>query len=151
MKSMDKIKNAQTAFDQGFNCCQAVLSALCESLGLERDTALRLATPFGGGLAERQLVCGAVNGALMAIGLATGQVQHSDYAAKEHCRQIANIFLSRFIKEHGSLMCRELLGHDFNTPEGREAIRAQDLYRVRCQRYIADAVEWVEELLQKVP
>ena len=49
---------AVTSFSQNFNCSQAVFSAFAPQFGLERETALKLASPFGGGVARRGEVCG---------------------------------------------------------------------------------------------
>ena len=41
---------ARANFLEGYNCAQAVLLAFAEDAGLEKDTALRLASSFGGGI-----------------------------------------------------------------------------------------------------
>ena len=80
---MDRIKQAVTAFKEGFSCSQAVFSALSESSGLERNTALKISQPFGGGIAHMGDTCGAVTGAFMAIGLQYGRTKAEDAEAKE--------------------------------------------------------------------
>ena len=39
-------------FESGCNCCQAVLLAFAPECGLDRETALRLASSFGGGAGQ---------------------------------------------------------------------------------------------------
>ncbi len=46
-------ETAASAFSQSFNCSQSVFSAFASQFGLERQTALKLASPFGGGFARR--------------------------------------------------------------------------------------------------
>ena len=53
-----KAQQALETFRGNFNCAQSVLSAFAEELGLNKDTALKLATPFGAGMAYRQETCG---------------------------------------------------------------------------------------------
>ena len=48
-KAVSKVELAVATFGEGFNCSQAVLSALAPDLGLDRETALRVAGAFGGG------------------------------------------------------------------------------------------------------
>ena len=57
----------------GWNCAQSVLGVFCEDCGLDRETAMKLASGFGAGMARKQEVCGAVSGAIMVIGLKHGQ------------------------------------------------------------------------------
>jgi len=55
------------------NCAETVLYIVCEHLGETGDFYPRIATPFGGGIGNRQEMCGALSGALMAIGLLRGR------------------------------------------------------------------------------
>jgi hypothetical protein len=46
-KAVSKVEFAAATFGEGFNCSQAVLSALAPDLGLDRETALSLfSTPY---------------------------------------------------------------------------------------------------------
>jgi C_GCAxxG_C_C family probable redox protein len=69
----DKHAQALENFKNGYNCAQSVLSVLAPDLGLHQDTAMKLSSPFGSGIAYMQETCGAVTGALMAIGLKYGK------------------------------------------------------------------------------
>ncbi|MBN2225228.1 MAG: C_GCAxxG_C_C family protein [Deltaproteobacteria bacterium] len=69
---MHRTNTAVAAFSEGFSCSQAVLSAFSEEPGLDRATALKISTAFGGGMASLGLTCEAVMGALMVIGLKNG-------------------------------------------------------------------------------
>ena len=64
-------EKATTLHESGSNCCQAVLGACCDHWNMDEDTAYRLGAFFGGGM-RRGEVCGAVTGALMALGLEYG-------------------------------------------------------------------------------
>ena len=66
---MSKAEVAVDCFEEGFNCSQAVVSAFAPELGLDRETALRVAAAFGGGMGRTGETCGAVSGALMVIGM----------------------------------------------------------------------------------
>ena len=52
---------------QGFNCAQCVLSALGDYTGMDEKTALAISAGFGGGVRCGE-ICGAVSGAVMALG-----------------------------------------------------------------------------------
>ncbi len=134
-------------FDSGFSCSQAVFAAFSEALGLDDISALKIAQPFGGGIAGTGSTCGAVSGALLAIGLRHGRSRPEDLAAKEKTYALVREFLRRFRERHGSTVCRELLGVDLSTPEGHEEARRRGLFASRCSLFVAEAVGILEELL----
>ena len=56
---MSNPDQAVATFASGLNCAQAVLATYAPGLGLERDTALKVASAFGAGM-NRAETCGAV-------------------------------------------------------------------------------------------
>jgi C_GCAxxG_C_C family probable redox protein len=141
-------KQAVAYFEQGFYCSQAVLAAHAPELGLDRDSALKIAAAFGAGIARTGRTCGAVTGALMAIGLKHGRTAAGDIAAKARTDQLAGQFLAEFQARHGALDCRELLGHDIGTPAGLEQARAEGLFTTLCTRLVREAAEILGPLLE---
>ncbi len=131
---------AVSTFQQGFACSQAVFSALAEQEGLPRETALRIAAPFGGGISHTGQICGAVSGALLALGLLRGS-DRPDPAAKEHTYELARQLMEHFRERHGSVLCRELLGADMSTPEGLRRVREEKLTARICPCLVRDAVD----------
>jgi C_GCAxxG_C_C family probable redox protein len=135
---------ARHYFQENFNCAQAVLAAFAPELGLSETQALKLASPFGGGVARRGLVCGAVSGALMALGLAGGAATPAE---KEAAYRMSQEFLQRFETRHASLLCRDLLGYDLATPEGNQAARQAGVFNSLCPRFVGDAAQLVQDML----
>ena len=78
----ERIDLARSRFSEGFSCSQSVLAAFAPEFGLDVDAALRVAAAFGGGMGRPGHPCGAVTGALMALGLRYGATV-VDPAAKE--------------------------------------------------------------------
>jgi C_GCAxxG_C_C family probable redox protein len=144
--AIDPAALAVTLFDQGYTCGQAVLAAFAGKHGLDRDVALRVACAYGGGVARTAATCGAVNGALMVIGLAHGRTRIEDEAAREKTYDAARDFLDRFRAEHGSDQCRDLLGVDIASAEGREAAAKAGLFRTRCPGFVRSAARLVTAL-----
>ena len=70
---MSKVDEAIECFYSGYSCSQAVLSAYCEDLGLDKETAMKISCGFGAGMARLGATCGAVTGAYIAIGLKYGK------------------------------------------------------------------------------
>ncbi len=110
-------------------------SAYAESLGLEEKTALKIAAGFGGGMGRMAETCGAVTGALMALGLKYGGAT-PDPQAKETAYQRVREFAARFKASHGSLACRDLLECDIGTAEGRAIAAGQSLFTTRCPEFV---------------
>ena len=106
----DRSEEAKNNFLNGMNCAQAVLCAFCDRCGLDRDTAMKLASGFGGGLARQREVCGAVSGMCMAADLIRGPGEDSDKAAKDEHYAFIRGLCDAFREEAGSIICRELLG-----------------------------------------
>lgn len=146
-----KAQQALETFRGNFNCAQSVLSAFAEELGLNKDTALKLATPFGAGMAYRQETCGAVTGALMAIGLKYGKGINGTTENKEQTYDMSRMFIEEFKKLHSSICCRELMdNHNMSTPEGMAKIQEQNLFRLRCDNYVQDSVKIVGKIFDKI-
>jgi C_GCAxxG_C_C family probable redox protein len=146
---MQKRSETATAMmSAGFNCAQSVLCVFCEDTGLERETALKLATGFGAGLARRQEVCGAVTGAVMAIGLRHGLDNAENNEAKERTYRLTRELMDRFVAEFGSFWCRKLLdGCDLTTAEGQKLYKEKGLAEGVCRPCVRGAVRILEEIL----
>jgi C_GCAxxG_C_C family probable redox protein len=142
-----KGEEALEVFRGGFNCSQAIISTYGGEYGLERDTAIKVAAAFGGGIGRLGEVCGAATGALMVIGLKYGTLDAKDKAAKEHTYERTRAFVARFRSLNGSLLCRELLGCDIATPEGMEMARQKGCFTELCPRFVRAAAEILEEIL----
>lgn len=142
------IDTAAALYDQGFNCAQSVLAAFAAQLGLDESRALKLASPFGGGVSRRGEVCGAVSGALMVLGLAQGA---DTPAGKESAYLLGQDFLQRFEARHGTILCRKLIDCDISTPEGLQQARSRGVFTALCPRFVRNATEIAQALLVENP
>jgi C_GCAxxG_C_C family probable redox protein len=143
------VDQALTLFHQGFNCSQAVCAAYAPALGLSRDLALKIGAGFGGGMGRHGEVCGAVSGAIMAIGLKAGSVETTDAAAKENAYALSHQVIEQFTARHGTILCRELLGCDILQPEGLQHARDAQLFTARCPLFVQAAAEIVSALIEE--
>ncbi len=109
---MSYAKRARELFEQGYNCAQAVFAAFCEETGMDMETALKLAAPFGGGIGRLREVCGAVSGMAMVAGMKYGYTDPKDTQTKMEHYQLAQSLVKEFKEENGSFICRELLNLD---------------------------------------
>lgn len=138
-------EKAVAIFGQSFNCSQAVFSAFSTQFGLAEQTALKLASPFGGGVARGGEICGALTGALLVLGLARGA---DTPAGKEAIYQLAQECMRRFKGKHGSYLCRELIDCDVSTPEGWQKAKGTGKFTDVCPALVRDAAEIVQALLE---
>jgi C_GCAxxG_C_C family probable redox protein len=145
-----KVDVAVQRFAEGFSCSQAVFSAFAPGFSVQDQAALRIASAFGGGVGRRGEVCGAVAGALMALGLGRGHADNAE-ASKAVTYELVNEFLSRFESAHGALACRTLIGHRIDTPEGLQGARDAGVFKTICPALVADAAAIVASMLAGRP
>ena len=80
---MTKSEEAYQCFMGRFTCSAAVFSTFSAELGLDPNTAKKIACGFGAGVSKTGNICGAVSGAIMVIGLKYGKTEAGDDAATE--------------------------------------------------------------------
>lgn len=145
---MNNIDRAVSCFKEGFNCAQALLSTYGSQFGLDLEMALKTAGAFGGGMGRMGETCGAVTGAFMVIGLKYGKIKSEDEQTKEKAYSLVGEFVEKFKSRNGSVLCRELLGCDISAPEGMKLAIDKNLSAILCPKFIQDAAEIVEEILE---
>jgi len=142
---MDKKTFAIQQFKSGYNCAQSVVSAFARDLGIEENTAIRIASGFGGGMGRQQLTCGALTGAYMVIGYLHGMHAPDDDLANEKAAQMIQKFTSDFKGKYGHADCFSLIGVDLNTEEGKKEAEEKNLYELKCEKFILEIVEMLEQ------
>ena len=106
----ERVARAVDFFMEGYGCCQSVVAAFCDLYGMEREQALKIAAGFGGGVGRLRMMCGAVSGIVMLVGLDCGQTVGSDREGKSACYKVVQELLARSQAENGSIICAEILG-----------------------------------------
>ena len=128
------------------NCCQAVLRTVLEEKGLMFDEAIFIGSGFGGGIIGRGEICGAVSGAVMAVGILNKNL-YSDLAEhKNATREITKLFYERFEGIYGHSTCNGLIGIDRNDPEAKRKASEAGIYRENCPKFVRTAVNIVLDL-----
>jgi C_GCAxxG_C_C family probable redox protein len=147
---MNRADNAHALMSaRRMNCAQAVLTAFCEELGLERRTGLKLAQGFGAGMGRSGSICGAVTGAYMVLGLAQDISPEAPRQSLDEVYAEVREFNQRFKDLHRSLVCRDLVGHDLSTPEGMAEARSKKVTTTVCPELVRDAVNILDILLKQ--
>jgi len=138
-KMGNAIDIAVTRFKEGFVCSESVLMGYAESCGIIDGIIPKVATGFAGGIGRRGSVCGALVGAIMALGLRYGRDRLGDDNAYELCMAKSSECYSVFEKAFGSVYCLALTACDLSEPEGRRIYRESGLRERNCTRYVEEA------------
>lgn len=126
----------------GLNCAESTLRCLIEEGVIDAPPeAVRMMTGFGGGM-QRGTTCGAVVGAVAALGWATGRTEPGQ--SREASARVVREFLRRFEERFGTLDCRTLQA----TYVKDHALKSEGMYR-SCTVFVEKAVELVREILEK--
>jgi len=146
---MNRSEKALRFYSEGFNCAQSVIVAFADLMHIDEETALRLASGFGGGMGRMQGTCGAVTGAFMVIGYIRGKYKQGDDEAKEITNQLIQEFSKQFVEIHGTINCKALIYFDLNTSEGREQANKADVFNKKCSLFVKSSVELLEKTIDK--
>jgi C_GCAxxG_C_C family probable redox protein len=144
---MERVETAVALLDEGYNCAQAMLTAFADSLGLDRQMALRLTDPLGSGMMLNGGPCGAVSGALLVLGMKHGGIAADDDASNERVRELAREFHRRFRARRGTVSCTELLGVDLSRPEVFAQAQADEIFADTCPDSVRAAAEILVDML----
>ena len=118
-------------------CSQAVLGSIQDEFGMGNRESFKVVTALSGGIARRGETCGAIIGALSALGLVMGRERKEDteayQAIMEPCQEICDRFRQELKKQFGfegeleSTLCsdiqQKIYGKSFKlwTEEGLQA------------------------------
>ncbi len=138
-------ERAAAHFLGGYNCAQSVLLTMFEHWNGKNELVPKLATAFGGGIGRSGSVCGALTGAVMALGVKHG-TNESSLEKRLKAYELAHNLYKRFEEKHGTVMCRELIGYDLSNPEELEKARRSNVFQEKCAGFVRSAVEMLAEL-----
>lgn len=141
---MTREERAVDLFNQGYNCCQAVVGAFADAMGLSEEQALKLASTFGGGMGQMRLTCGTVTGMFMILGMVKGYDRMEDPEQKRALNQKVQQIASQFQDQFGAISCKELLGR---IGAGELPAQVEGCKRP-CGQFVRYAVKRIEEEIE---
>ncbi|MBI5159256.1 C_GCAxxG_C_C family protein [Candidatus Micrarchaeota archaeon] len=119
MQDEETVSKAEQLHAQGFNCCESVLKALAEALEKNPgEDAFKMASGFGAGMGKSGCACGALAGAVMAIGLKYGRTNASEQREPSYSR--ANKAHDEFKKKFKATCCKAIRKAEFGTAEQKK-------------------------------
>ena len=148
-----RVNRAVDYFMQGYGCCQSVVAAFADMYGLDEKLALKIAAGFGGGVGRMRMMCGAVSGIVMLLGLEEGQTDGADREGKSHCYKIVQQLLEESKQQNGSIICAEILGLNGQEKAVNSYVaseRTAEYYKSRpCVAKVESAARIFAEYLEK--
>ena len=144
---MNKPEMASNILGGDYNCAQAVARTYADSVGADLEQLSNTAAAFGGGIGRKGHVCGAVTGASMIIGLKMAPLLKNDPLIKDKIYEVTQEFMQRFAAKHDTVLCRELIKYEIDTPQKLEAAKETGVFDTQCKMYVHDAAEILEEML----
>lgn len=146
-----KLKNtlaekAVERFNKGYNCAQSVLLTMFEYWNGDSELIPKIATGFGGGIGRCGSVCGALAGGVMALGIRYGTNEPS-VEKRLKTYELSQKLYKRFEKNHGSVLCQQLIGYDLSNPKELEKARKANVFEEKCVNFVGKTVESILELV----
>ena len=120
---------------------------MCQDYKIENELIPKIASYFGGGIGNTGSVCGAVSGAIMAIGIV--RKQSTSLEEWMETAKVAQEFRKRFEEEMGNLNCRDLTGLDLGSEVDAEKLMNSEIPMTVCFPAVAHAYRIVSELLKE--
>ena len=141
-------EKAVNNFKTGYNCAQSVFLAFAEDFGIDKETALKLSSSFGGGMGRLREVCGTVSSMFAIAGLKKGYTSPNDDETKAKHYELIQSLADDFKSKFNTIICRELL----ELPEGKDSPipskRTEEYYQTRpCEAFVRYAAEIIEQRL----
>jgi len=132
-------------FRQGLNCSECVLRTFMDLHETDLpESIIRLASGFGGGMGHTKNTCGAITGAVLALGLVKGRDPFASEEVKDRITQLNEEVYPSFApmiremeQEFGTLICAEL-----SAPHGDFDGRAR---KKSCMQMIAHCCRLAEK------
>ncbi len=126
-----RVHQAVENFMQGYGCCQSVVAAFADLYGLDDEMAKRIGAGFGGGVGRMRMMCGAVSGIVVLVGLDCGQTEGDDREGKSACYKVVQDLLAKSKEQNGSIICAEILGL-----KGHEKAQSSYVASARTAEYL---------------
>lgn len=148
MQKSQRIQIGYENFKKGYNCCQSVVLAFEDVLGLDREKLLAVSVGFGGGFGRTRNLCGAVSAYAIVLGLYFGHDSDPHKDKADIYKRLQSL-VALFKERNGSDNCAELLKNVKNLTSGYEPqVRDEEYYKVRpCVKFVTDSVEILSDYL----
>jgi C_GCAxxG_C_C family probable redox protein len=129
-----------------YNCCESVLLALAEYLGMDSELIPKIGTAIGAGVGLNGLLCGSISSVALMIGVKYGRA--SPEKSPQPAWNMIDGYLAAFKEKFGAVNCRELTGVDVKTPTGWQKY-ITEIHDYKCPDRLKFAIEKGTEILSR--
>ena len=140
----DVVEKAGRLYAGKYHCCEAIVLAITEYMGMENDLFLKISAPFGGGMANNGASCGSLLAAYICMGIFRGRSSENENR-KKACEPADRIF-HKFCCKYGSPNCSAIVGYDKKDPTAVE-LYGQKIKNEVCIPLTKEVTRWVLEEL----
>lgn len=144
MDPMARVRHLTSDADTSYGCAEATLVALKEHFDLPNPTDSAEAMALNGGIAYSGGTCGAITGAVLALGGVADRRIPNHSEAKKLTRRIVQRVMGDFAAEFGSVRCRELTG--FDLARDHDGFIASGVWETRCMAQMAFVIDRITPL-----
>ena len=140
-----------------YGCSQCALAAIQDTLKIKNDDIFKSATALAGGLGVTgNGTCGALSGAVMAIGQIHGRVREDfrdEKKQRKKAYELARALIDKFVNEYGSVICKDiqkkLMGrsYDLLDPEEFKEFEKAGGHTDKCPIVVGNASKWTVKIL----
>lgn len=139
---MTRTEDALNNFNNGYDCCKAVVAAFRDELDLDDKHKLECVAKCTSLPGKPGELCGAVIGALGVI-KNLNEIKQDEKLKSD----LVDKFRKKFLKKNDSIKCKELLGCDISDPYALMDVIENNLIDEVCSKYVVDAVEILNNIL----
>ena len=152
MNPEERCERARAYFKEGYNCCQAVLLAFQDIIGLPEEKIAGISSGFGGGMGRLREVCGAFSAMTFMAGITCPADDPSRAEGRRENYALVQEFADKFGKKNGSIICREQLQLRASQKESpAPSVRDEHWYTTRpCERLVECSARLIAEKLSQL-
>lgn len=137
---------AKKYFSGQYNCSQSTMKAILVGMDIDFDQIIPLAAGLGAGVAHEGNACGAVTGAILALGVIESKTHKDPLEQKDAAYATGEEFVRRFKEKHGTILCDQLTGILMTDIIARKVANDDGTFAKKCPSFVSDAVQIALEI-----
>jgi C_GCAxxG_C_C family probable redox protein len=139
------IQKAGQLYEGNYHCCEAIVLAVSEYMGMSSGLLQKIATPFGGGMTSNGAACGSLIAAYLCLGAIKGRSMPGE--SRSSCCEPADRIFQKFQQTYGSCNCRQITGFDKKDQKAAELLSKKVKDEI-CVPMVKEVTRWILEELK---
>ncbi|TFH06201.1 MAG: C_GCAxxG_C_C family protein [Candidatus Thorarchaeota archaeon] len=143
----ESVELAKKYFSGNYNCSQSTMKAVLVGMDMDFEQIMHLAAGIGAGVAHEGNACGAVTGAILALGIVEGKLHKDPVEQKEAAYASGEEFVRRFKMKYDTIICDQLTGITMTDIAARKDANKNGTFEAKCPSFVSDAVRIALEII----